>query len=120
MKKKILIVEDEGIIALNYRMALQGKSFEITDSVTTGRRAIESVKASSPDLILMDIRLKGGMDGIEAADHILNGNKIPVIFLSGNSDPETRKRAMKIDYAGYFQKPVKMKSLINTINRLIL
>ena len=120
MKKKILIVEDEGIIALNYRMALQGKSFEITDSVATGRKAIESVKRSYPDLILMDIKLKGGMDGIEAADHILNSNKIPVIFLSGNSDPATRKRALKVDHAEYFQKPVEMKSLIKTINRLIL
>ncbi|MCF6334775.1 MAG: response regulator [Spirochaetales bacterium] len=118
MKKKILIVEDEAIIALNYKMALQ-KSYEITGILDTGKGAIEAVERIFPDLILMDIKIKGDMDGIETAQEILNMQNVPIFFLSGNTDEETKKQALKINSCEYIKKPVDHSELLTKIKTIL-
>ncbi len=117
MKKKILIVEDEAIIALNYKLALQN-NYEITGILDTGRGAIKAVKKSFPDLILMDIKLKGDMDGIETAQQIQRLQSVPIFFLSGNSDEETKKQALNLNFCKYMKKPVNHSELLTKIETI--
>ena len=79
-KARILIVEDEAIIAMELESQLQSLGYEITSIVDTGVKAIEKAKTDKPDLILMDIRIKGEMDGIDTAEAIRSQFGIPVIF----------------------------------------
>ena len=116
--KKILIVEDEAIIAMTYKMALQ-KDYYITDSVATGMAAIDSVNKTLPDLILMDIKLKGNMTGIEAVEKIQNICNIPVFFLSGNTDNETKQQALMLNPCRYLQKPVNHIELVKIVKSII-
>ena len=95
-KTKILIVEDEVLYAFELFSSLEGCGFEPLKTVATGRKAIIAVKENNPDLILMDIHLKGNMDGIQTAETILKIKNIPVIFLTAHSDEVTVKKAEKM------------------------
>lgn len=108
---KILIVEDERILALGLKKKLEKLGFKVTDAVSTGEDAIESVKADKPDLILMDIVLKGEMDGIEAAKLIINLHNIPIIYLTAYADDKTIERAVKTYPYGYLMKPYQEREL---------
>ena len=79
-KAKILIVEDEAIIAMGIESSLQHLGYEVTSIVDTGEKAFEKTEIDKPDIILMDIRIKGEMDGIDTAKVIRNQFGIPVIF----------------------------------------
>ena len=81
-KVRILVVEDEAIVAMDIASILQKLGHEVTDVVSSGEQAIARVKENRPDLILMDIGLKGEMDGIETAKHIRGQFSIPVIYLT--------------------------------------
>ena len=116
--KTVLIVEDEAVIALTYKRALQ--NYYITNSVATGIDAIDSVRKNQPDLILMDIMLEGDMDGIEAARQIQNISYIPFFFLTGNTDKETKELALELNPCGYLSKPINHKELVKTVNSIIL
>lgn len=115
--KTVLIVEDEAIIALTYKRALQ--NYFKTNLVSTGLDAIASVRKTQPDLILMDIILEGEMNGIEAARQIQNISYIPLFFLSGNTDKETKEQALKLNPCGYLKKPINHKVLVKTVNSII-
>ena len=115
--KTILIVEDEAIIAMTYKRALQNTY--ITTLVSTGIEAINSVKKSKPDLILMDIKLKGNMNGIEAAQQIQDIFTIPFFFLSGNSDKDAKNKALSLNPCAYLKKPINHKELVKTVNSII-
>ena len=117
--KKIMVVEDEQIIALGYIMALKKAEFEVFGAFDTAQKAIEIVPSIKPDLILMDIKLKGTMDGIDAAEQILKNGKFPIIFMSGNNDLETKTRIQKIKQAIYLNKPVVINKMIKKINELL-
>ncbi len=108
---KILIVEDERILALGLKKKLEKLGFEVTDAVSTGEDAIKSVKTDKPDLILMDIVLKGEMDGIEAAKLIINLHNIPIIYLTAYADDKTIERAVKTYPYGYLMKPYQEREL---------
>jgi PAS domain S-box-containing protein len=106
-KAKILIVEDEAIIATEIENQLQSLGYEITSIVDTDEKAIQKAGEDKPDVILMDIRIKGAMDGIDVAEVIRNRFDIPVVFLTTNLDEEKINYA---DYAspfGHVQKPVQ-------------
>jgi PAS domain S-box-containing protein len=115
MQKKILVVEDDRIIAENIKMTLTTMGYAVTSVVTTGEEAIEEIKKDSPHLILMDIVLRGVMDGIATADHIRNHFTIPVIYLTAYSDQETIERAKKTGPFGYLLKPFSERELFITI-----
>lgn len=107
----ILIVEDEVTIARYLETLLVDLGYKITDKVNNGEDAIRSAKECRPDLVLMDIRIKGEMDGIEAAEAIQSLQNIPVIFVTAFAEEERSKFSrMKMPF-GYLLKPVKKKDL---------
>ena len=89
---RILIVEDEAISALCFEEAAQGLGHEVVETADTGKRAIAAAEQHRPDLVLMDVRLRDGTDGIEAANTIRESWDIPSIFVTANSDPVTIAR----------------------------
>jgi PAS domain S-box-containing protein len=110
-KVKILIVEDEQIVAKNIEKRLTGAGYQVVASVSTGEEAIEKVKSTAPDIILMDIKLKGKIDGIETADILRKNYQLPVIFLTSYTDEETFQRAKNTEPFGYLIKPFETKDL---------
>lgn len=111
MEKKILIVEDEILIAEDIKLSLIHLGYQVTDIVTSGRKAIESVSENKPDAILMDIILKGQLSAIEAAQSIRTQFDIPVIFTTSSKDSETRPRAKRSEPSGYLIKPIDIREL---------
>jgi len=112
---KILIVEDEAIIAMEIESQMQSLGYEVTSIVDTGNKAIKKAEVDKPDLILMDIRIKGEMDGIETAEIIKNKFGIPVIFSTAYLDKERIKRAKITMPFGYVLKPIQERDLEVTI-----
>jgi len=110
-KKSILIVEDEGIQAMNTKLTLLRMGYEVLPIAISGKSAVELARRHNPDLILMDIRLRGNMDGIEAARIINEKTHTPVIFISAYADEQTMQRAQKTSPVAFLEKPVEEKLL---------
>lgn len=117
-QRRILIVEDEELVAEHLRISLGRWGYEVIGSVATGNEAISIAKESNPDLILMDIFLIGRPDGIEAVQQIHKIHPIPVIYLTASSDPATRERAEQTDFYAYLNKPYRLPQLRSTIQQL--
>ena len=115
-KAKILVVEDEGILALALIRKLQSFGYSAPVIVSTGEEAVQITSRVDFDLILMDIVLGGEMDGIEAAGIIAEQSGVPIIYLTGNSDLTTFRRAKATNPAGYILKPFDDEQLHSTIN----
>jgi len=111
----ILIVEDEGIIARDIKNRLKGFGYAVCAPVSSAEEAIKKVEEMHPDLVLMDIRLKGKMDGIEAADEIRNRFNIPVVYLTAYADDNTLQRAKITEPFGYILKPFRGRELHTAI-----
>ncbi len=101
---RVLIVEDEALVAINMESALADAGFEIVGTVDTEADAVAEAERIRPDIVLMDITLREG-DGISAAKEIQKKLKTHIIFISGNSDPSTLAAAEKINPAGFIRKP---------------
>ena len=114
-KARILIVEDEAIIAMELESQIQSLGYEVTSIVDTGEKAITKAEEDKPDLILMDIRIKGEMDGIDAAEEIRNRFGIPVIFSTAYLDEERIERAKITMPFGYVLKPIQERDLKVTL-----
>ncbi len=110
----ILLVEDEVITAMLMENQLEGIGYPVFKHVTTGEKAIIIAKQEFPDIILMDIRLAGEIDGIEAAAAIKAESDIPIIFITGYDDKEIKERAEKTKPLGFLIKPLEIHTL-NTI-----
>ncbi|OAI22843.1 MULTISPECIES: EAL domain-containing protein [Methylomonas] len=108
---KILIVEDEGIIAMDIRRQLEGFGYQVVATAFSGGQAITLANQHKPDLVMMDIVLKGEMDGISAAQAIVESLRIPVIFLTAYSDSATLARAKATGAYGYLIKPFRPDEL---------
>jgi two-component system, response regulator PdtaR len=115
---KILLVEDEAIVAQYLSMELELEGYEVCGFVATGEEAIIKAAEEKPDLILMDINLAGEMDGIDSAEVIMTENKIPIIFMTGYSKLEFTDRAKILNPIGYFNKPVEVEMLKPIIDKL--
>lgn len=111
VETKILIVEDEGIVAEDIRRSLQKLGYVVSSVVSSGEAAVKKAEESNPDLVLMDIVLQGEMDGIEAAEHIRTRFNIPVVYLTAYSDGKTLGRAKITEPFGYIIKPFKEREL---------
>lgn len=111
MKKRLLVVEDEALIALALSSKLQTLGYEVCAIAATGRAALEKVAEFHPDLVLMDIRLPGGMNGIEAALRIREEYEIPVTYLTAYSDEETLAKARLAKPYGFLLKPFQEREL---------
>ncbi len=114
-KTKILIVEDELIAAESLSIDLQKLGYEVIGVVSTGEKAIAKAHNSHPDLILMDIMLRGKMDGITAAQNIHDSLHIPIIYLSAYGDEKTLERAKSTLAYGYLVKPYKIADIASTL-----
>lgn len=114
-RTKILVVEDNANVAEVLKFRLEYMGYEVCDIAQSGPKAISSVTRVTPDLILMDISLDDGMDGIETATRI--GKKIdtPVIYLTCLRDPNVIERAMKTKPFGYLVKPYDKTELQTAI-----
>jgi signal transduction histidine kinase len=113
--EKIAIIEDEGIVALNLRSRLEAANYSVTGIADSEKSALSLVANTTPDLVLMDVRLKGHQTGIEIARTIHDRWKIPVVFLTGYSDPDTIHSAQKADPFGFLAKPINPTELYSTI-----
>ncbi len=114
-KAKILIVEDDAIIAMDIESRLKNLGYSVSGSANYGEKAIEKVEELKPDLVLMDIVLKGDMDGIEAAEIIRSRFDIPVVFLTAYADEERLEKAKLTVPFGYILKPFQDRDLQITI-----
>lgn len=115
----ILIVEDELVLQLMLEHMLKKMGFNRYEKVTKGQSAVLKCKEDDFDLILMDIMLQDDMDGIEAYRKIKESKEIPVIYITGNTDPKNRERAAEIGYHDYIGKPITYSQLKKSIQRLL-
>jgi CheY-like chemotaxis protein len=118
-KIKILIVEDESILALGLKKKLENLGYSVTDIAASGPETIKKVSENQPDIIMMDIVIKGDMDGIETAAKLNETLSIPVIYLTAYADDEILKRAATTEPYGYILKPYKEKELKANIEMAI-
>jgi PAS domain S-box-containing protein len=112
---KILIVEDDTIIGMELMERLKDLGYDVAEIVSSGIEAINLVGSAKPDLVLMDIRLSGKMDGVEAAEKIKEQFDVPVIFLTAYADEETLCRAKKCEPFGYMLKPFDTRMIHTNI-----
>ncbi|MBI5680757.1 MAG: methanogen output domain 1-containing protein [Methanobacterium sp.] len=112
---KILVVEDESIVAMDIKHRLEGMDYIVPAIISSGEEAVEKAAETKPDLVLMDIVLRGDMDGIEAAQQINDTLDIPVVYLTAYSDEKTLKRAKITGPFGYIIKPFEDRELHSAI-----
>ncbi len=112
---KILIVEDEAILALQIKGELLQMGHSITGICTSGEKALEDIGTTRPDLVLMDIKLKGNLDGIETADRINKQYDIPIIYMTAHSEKSMVERARRTRAYGYLLKPINPGELQTAI-----
>lgn len=114
-KTRILIVEDESLVAHDIENMIRNVGYEVCGVVTSGEEAVEVAIATAPDLILMDIVLKGEIDGVDAAERIRELFNIPIIYLTAHTDDNTLQRAKLTEPVGYSLKPIEQKELLTVM-----
>ncbi|KKM90562.1 hypothetical protein LCGC14_1237320, partial [marine sediment metagenome] len=116
---RILIVEDDMIIGANLSLQLVNLGYEVTGIESRGEEAIAHAMANTPDIILMDINLKGALNGIETVAAIQNKKDIPIIYLTANSDESTFSRAKETRPKAFITKPLFKLDLQRTIELVL-
>ncbi|MCK5148232.1 response regulator [bacterium] len=111
----IIVVEDESIVAMEIVKTLSRMGYNVLDSVSTGEEAISLLEKKIPDLMLLDIRLAGKMDGIQVAMHLRENFSIPFLFMTANADEDTIQRVKITAPYGYLVKPINFKEMHSTI-----
>ena len=112
---KVLIVEDEMIIGANISLQLSKLGYEVNGIVSRGEEALIHIKHNKPDIVLMDIQLKGDMDGIETAQRMQAEHDIPIIYLTANTDDKNFNRAKTTNPYAFISKPFKKLDLQHAI-----
>ncbi len=115
---KILIVEDEFIIALDLQMRLENLGYYVSGIALNGKEAIKQIGVKTPDLILMDLQLNGEMKGIDVAQQIYDHYNIPVIYITGSHDDSILDKAKQTYPIGFVNKPfyeTEIQNLIETV-----
>ena len=118
-KPNILVVEDESIVSKDIQHSLKKLGYNVVGAAAIGEKALELVRLERPDIVLMDIMLKGEMNGIETAEIIRNELAIPVIFLTAYADESTLAKAKVTEPYGYIIKPFKEIDLHTSIEMAI-
>ena len=116
---RIQIVEDQYFVAMDCQQALEDAGFECSGLAASAERALELAARDHPDLMVMDIRLSGEMDGVAAATRVYNEYGIRSIFSSAHADPATRRRAEQARPLGWLQKPFSPDHLIEAVRSAI-
>ena len=117
---RALIVEDEALIAEELRARLSDLGFSVIAAVDSAEEGIEIATTEQPDLVLMDIRLKGGKDGVQAAEDIREVSDVAIVYLTAHSDRLTVDRAKRTDHDGFILKPFRRDDLQSTIQVAML
>lgn len=112
---RIMIVEDEGITSAYIQMSLEELGFVVTSISASSEEALINAEHDRPDLILMDIKIKGAMDGIDTANEIRRRCNLPIVYLTAHSDGKTLERAKLSEPFGYVVKPIEIEALKSTI-----
>jgi 1,2-diacylglycerol 3-beta-glucosyltransferase len=115
MRRRVLIVEDEIISAMSMEIAIRGWGSQVVGIVTNGEDAIRTAEAEKPDVVLMDICLRGAIDGIGAAREIIGRLKIPVIFMTGYDDEDTIRAARELKPLAFLAKPFEPTRLAEVL-----
>ena len=118
MVQSVMIVEDDFIMGLEVGEFMESLGIEVRKVTSTGEEAVENARLLEPELVLMDIRLKGKMNGIEAADRIRGFSIVPIIFLTGYKDNHTREAAEKIKNSYFVTKPFSPDDLAKVIQEM--
>ena len=116
---RILIVEDDLLIASQMEAALTDAGFQIAGTASTGKEALQLAHSQSPTLVVMDIRLAGDRDGIDTALELFRSHGIRCIFASAYSDQEAQQRAAPAAPIGWLQKPYAMASLVAKVRAAV-
>jgi PAS domain S-box-containing protein len=114
-RRLILIVEDDGVVAIDIKKSLEDGGYEVTGVAVSADDAILNASSTCPDLVLMDIRIQGRLDGIEAADLLHKRFGVPIIYLTAYGDPGTLERAKKTEPMAFVLKPFSQAELMNAI-----
>lgn len=114
-KKRILVVEDERLIAEDIKRTLNKLGYDVTATVSTGKKALLSIEEDRPDLVLMDIVLAGEMNGITVAEKIRNNYRVPVVYLTAYADHSTLERAKQTEPYGYIIKPFSNREILTIV-----
>ena len=114
---RLLVVEDEYLTALNTRYALENEDYEIVDVVGSAQDAIAAVERYRPELVLMDIRLSGSRDGVDAALEIYTRFGLRCVFATAHADAATRMAAAPAHPLGWLIKPYSDRELLQTLER---
>ncbi|HKJ45951.1 MAG TPA: response regulator [Balneolales bacterium] len=118
-RKGILIVDDDMLLSMVYERQIEKLGFEALDRIVDGETAISAAKDLKPDLILMDIVLKGNIDGVEVMKKIREFSEVPVIYITGNSDKFNAERAKETDYIDFLVKPITMNDLQKSVDKVL-
>lgn len=119
-KPRVLIIEDETLICEELRERLTRLGFVVIDTVDSAEEGIPIAVRERPDLILMDIRLQGEKDGVEAVQEIRQAMDVPIVYLTAHSDPLTVARANRTEHDGFILKPFQKSELQSTIEVALL
>lgn len=112
---KILIVEDDAIIAMDMEQILRRKGYNVVGRADRGEKALSAVDEKKPDIVLMDINIKGNIDGIAVAKKLLDELHMKVIYVTAYSDMTMKERAFETEPIGYLVKPLRESELIGMI-----
>lgn len=118
INKKAIIVEDNLIMSILYENYLQKMVFHTVGEIKDGKSAVELVRKYEPDVVIMDIKLQGNMDGITASEKIREFSEVPIIFITGNSDAESKERASRITNSNFLVKPITEEKLKEAVNEI--
>ena len=116
---RILVIEDDFLVATEIEVALQGAGFAVTGVAASADEAIALAQATTPDLAVIDIRLSGARDGVDAALALFRDHAIPCVFATAHADEAVRARAAPASPLGWLQKPYTMPLLIETVRRAL-
>lgn len=116
---RVLIVEDELLIARHWQLRLAAAGYEVCRPVARGDQAVEAAGRLRPDVIIIDIRLAGKMDGLEAARQIRAFSSAVMIFATGCPEPSLREQAMALRPAAYLIKPIDMEELEQAVGAAV-
>ena len=117
--KTILVVEDEALVGMELEEGLTALGYAVPEIVTRGDEVLAATQRVRPDLVLMDIRIGGSLDGIQAAVRLRQDSDVPLIFLTAYNDPQTMARASEARPQGFLIKPFGEKELAAEIRRAL-
>ena len=117
-KRTVIIVEDDLLLAMINQKYIEDIGYSPVGTFTTGEDAIDAVRESQPDFLLMDILLEGELDGIDTVRKIREFSPVPVVFITGNSNVQIRERAGSVSRAKFLTKPIDMPLLRGALEDL--